>query len=181
MDNTIYTTKPEATTREVKEMAVYELLEELNIPYQRLDHEAAATIDDCQDIDKKLGIELCKNLFLCNEKKTRFYLLLMPGNKKFQTKELSKQINSPRLSFARADAMEKYLNITPGAVSIMGLMNDSEHQVKLLIDEDIYNSEYIGCHPCVNTVSLKINTKEMLTKFLKHVGHDYTLVTLTGE
>ena len=178
MDGKIYTTKPEASTREVKEMAVYELLEKLNIPYERLDHEAAATIADCQDIDEKLGIELCKNLFLCNEKKTKFYLLLMPGNKKFQTKELAKQINSGRLSFARADAMEKYLGITPGAVSVMGLMNDHENKVAVLIDEDVYNEKYIGCHPCVNTTSLKLRMDDVLTGFLKHTGHSYIVVRL---
>lgn len=178
MDGKIHTTKPDASVREAKEMAVYELLEKLDIPYERLDHEAAATIADCQDIDKKLGIELCKNLFLCNEKKTKFYLLSMPGNKRFQTKELSRQINSGRLSFAKADAMEKYLGITPGAVSVMGLMNDRENKVEVLVDEDIYNDEYIGCHPCVNTTSLKLRTEDVLTKFLKHTGHNYLVVTL---
>ena len=178
MDGKIYTDKPDSGGREEKEMAVYELLDELGISYERLDHEAAATIEDCYDIDKTLEIELCKNLFLCNSQKTVFYLLVMPGSKRFKTKELSNQIGSARLSFAGADEMVQLLNITPGAVSIMGLMNDHENKVNLLIDKDIYNQEYIGCHPCVNTASLKIDTSDVINKFLRHTGHEYTIVEL---
>lgn len=178
MKSTIYTEKPDQEGRPSKEMTVYELLDTLTIDYQRLDHEAAATIADCHDVDRILGIELCKNLFLCNSAKTDFYLLLMPGDKKFKTKELSSQIQSSRLSFADAQYMEQFLNITPGAVSVMGLMNDREHRIKLLIDRDVCEQEFLGCHPCVNTASLKIKTDDILTKFLPHTGHPYTVVTL---
>lgn len=179
MNNQIYTNKPADTKqRSEKEMRVYNLLDDLGIGYQRLDHEAAATIDDCHDVDKLLGIELCKNLFLCNSQKTDFYLLLLPGQKKFKTKDLSKQINSARLSFADGAYMEEFLDITPGAVSIMGLMNDKEQRVRLLVDKDVYDAEYLGCHPCVNTASLKIKTGDVLGKFLEHTGHDMTIVEL---
>lgn len=167
--------------REEKEMAVYRLLKELDIPYKRMEHEALATIEACRGVDEILGISMCKNLFLCNSQKTVFYLLLMPGEKKFKTKELSKQIGSARLSFGPAEYMEKYLNITPGSVSVMGLMNDKENKVNLLIDEDILNEEFLGCHPCVNTASLKVSTKDVITKFLPYVKHDYQVVKLTGE
>ena len=121
---------------------------------------------------------MCKNLFLRNQQKTCFYLLLMPGDKKFMTKILSKQLGISRLSFAEAEYMEEFLNITPGSVSVMGLMNDANHQVNLLIDQDILDAEYIGCHPCVNTSSMKIKTSDILEKFLKHTAHEYTKVTL---
>ncbi len=172
------TTKPSPEGRLAKEMAVYDLLEELHIPYERVDHEEAASIEDCHNVDKLLGIQICKNLFLCNSQKTAFYLLLMPGEKKFLTKDLSKQIGSARLSFAGAEYMEKFLNITPGSVSIMGLMNDREHQVKLLIDSDVLKDEYLGCHPCINTSSLKLKVADVLEKFLPFTGHDYTIVEL---
>ena len=159
-------------------MSVYDLLEELHIPYERVDHEEAASIEDCHNVDKLLGIQICKNLFLCNSQKTAFYLLLMPGEKKFLTKDLSKQIGSARLSFAGAEYMEKFLNITPGSVSIIGLMNDREHQVKLLIDSDVLKDEYLGCHPCINTSSLKLKVADVLEKFLPYTGHDYTVVEL---
>lgn len=172
------TTKPSSEGRLAKEMAVYDLLEELHIPYERVDHEEAASIEDCHNVDKLLGIQICKNLFLCNSQKTAFYLLLMPGEKKFLTKDLSKQIDSARLSFAGAEYMERFLNITPGSVSIMGLMNDRGHQVKLLIDKDVLKEEYFGCHPCINTSSLKLKMADVLEIFLPFTGHDYTVVEL---
>lgn len=173
--------KPSPKGRLYKEMAVYELLEKLEIPYLRLDHGVTATVEDCHDVDSKLGIHICKNLFLCNSQKTDFYMLMMPGTKKFKTKELSSQIGSARLSFAGAEHMEAFLDITPGSVSVMGLMNDKDNRVRLLIDRDILANEFVGCHPCVNTSSLKIRTKDILEKFLPYVKHDYTAVTLVGE
>lgn len=177
IDKTLHNSKP-TDERLEKEMLTYDLLEKLDIPFTRIDHEAAMTIDDCNEIDEALGIRICKNLFLRNNSKTDFYLLLMPGDKKFVTKDLTKQINCSRLSFAEGEYMEKYLNITPGAVSILGLMNDKEHSVRLLMDKEIYESEYFGCHPCVNTSSMKLKTKDILEKFLPYTGHEVTVVEL---
>ena len=167
--------------RQEKEIAVYDLLDKLHIAYQRTDHEKADTMEACNEIDKILNVIICKNLFLCNRQKTRFYLLMMPGDKPFKTKELSSQIGSARLSFAGEEDMQKYLNTLPGSVSIMGLMNDTENHVTLLIDKDILKDPFIGCHPCVNTSSLKIRTADILNVFLPAVHHDFTEVTLTGE
>lgn len=180
-DTTLYENIPDKEGRMQREMAVYELLEQLSIPFKRLDHEPMATIEACRGVDTLLGIHMCKNLFLCNTQKTAFYLLLMPGEKKFKTKELSKQIGSARLSFAPEEFMEEYLHISPGAVSVMGLMNDKEQHVKLLIDEDILQEEFLGCHPCVNTASLRLKTKDVLEKFLPFTAHTYQTVHLTGE
>lgn len=168
----------DTTGRLDKEIRVYDLLDELDIDYERVDHEKADTMEACSEIDDILNATVCKNLFLCNSQKTKFYLLMMPGEKKFKTKDLSAQINSARLSFASEEYMEKYLDITPGSVSVMGLMNDHEHNVRLLVDEDLLKGEYIGCHPCINTSSLKIRTKDIFEKFLKAVEHDMTIVKL---
>ncbi len=165
-----------------KEIRVYDLLDSLGIEYQRIDHEAAYTMEACAEIDKALaGAVICKNLFLCNRQKTQFYLLMIPGDKTFKTKELSHQIGSARLSFADAEDMEKYLDITPGAVSVMGLMNDTENAVRLLVDEDILKGEFLGCHPCVNTSSLRLKVADVFGTFLQAVHHDMTVVTLLGE
>ena len=180
-DATLYEDIPDSEGRREREMEVYRLLKSLEIPFQRMDHEPMATIEACRGVDEVLGIHMCKNLFLCNSQKTVFYLLLMPGEKKFKTKELSKQIGSARLSFAPEEFMEEYLHISPGAVSVMGLMNDKENRVNLLIDEDILKEEFLGCHPCVNTASLKLRTKEVLSKFLPFVGHTYRTVHLDGD
>ena len=164
-----------------REIRTYDFLDRLGIRYQRTDHERADNMEACNVIDAVLGVVICKNLFLCNRQKTAFYLLMMPGDKKFKTKELSKQINSARLSFAEPEDMLKYLDIEPGAVSIMGLMNDHGHAVRLLIDEDVLKGEYIGCHPCVCTSSLKLKTRDIVDRFLPATGHPYETVFLTGE
>ncbi len=183
VDPTLYDGRPaDESGRLPKETRTYDLLDTLGIPYQRLDHSAAATIDDCHDIDRRLGIDICKNLFLCNAQRTDFYLLMMPGHKKFKTARLSKQIGSARLSFAEAQYMEQFLDITPGSVSILGLMNDTDCRVRLLIDKDVIDHHpYIGCHPCINTSSLRIRTSDLLEKFLPYVNHPYTLVDLPWE
>lgn len=177
IDRTLYQGKPQ-NKRLPKEEAVYDLLDSLKIPYSRLDHDAAAHIEGCEEVGKILGVEICKNLFLCNRQKTDFYLLAMPGEKPFRTKDLSAQIESSRLSFADAEYMEKFLNVTPGSVSVMGLMNDREYRVKLLLDRDILQAEYFGCHPCINTSSLKLKTSDVLDKFLPYVNHSPTFVRL---
>ena len=163
-----------------KEVRVYDFLDNLGIEYQRIDHEAAMTMEACEEIDRVLGDDttICKNLFLCNRQETNFYLLLMPGNKPFKTKDLSSQIHSARLSFAKPEYMEEYLDITPGSVSVLGLMNDSEKKVQLLIDEDIMKEPYFGCHPCINTSSLKFTTEDLTTKIIPALGHDPITVNL---
>ena len=163
-----------------KEVRVYDFLDNLGIEYQRIDHEAAVTMEACEEIDRVLGDDttICKNLFLCNRQETNFYLLLMPGNKPFKTKDLSAQIHSARLSFAKPEYMEEYLDITPGSVSILGLMNDSEKKVQLLIDKDIMKEPYFGCHPCINTSSLKFTTEDLTTKIIPALGHDPITVNL---
>ena len=177
----LYQGRPaDMTGRQDKENRVYELLDRLGIAYERVDHEAAETMEACEEIDKFLApAVICKNLFLCNTQKTKFYLLMIRGDKKFKTKEISSQIHSARLSFAPAEKMEEYLDILPGSVSVLGLMNDKEHQVQLLVDEDVLNAEYVGCHPCVNTSSLRLKTSDIFNTFLKEVSHDYITVVLS--
>ena len=161
----------EVDGREEKEIRAYDLLDKLEISYQRIDHDAADTMEACEAIDKALNATICKNLFLCNRQQTEFYLLMMPGDKPFKTKDLSSQIGSARLSFATPEHMMKYLDITPGSVSVLGLMNDKENAVRLLIDEDVLDGEYFGCHPCVNTSSLRIKTSDLIEKILPRIEH----------
>ena len=161
-----------------KEIRVYDFLDSLGIDYQRVDHEPAMTMEVCAAIDETLEATICKNLLLCNRQATDFYLLMLPGNKVFKTSVLSKQIGSSRLSFASAEAMEQFLDITPGSVSVLGLMNDKENRVQLLIDEDVLKGEFFGCHPCINTSSLRLRMSDLTEKFLPAVHHTPRLVTL---
>lgn len=171
--------RPENTEGRLdKEIRVYDFLDSLGVTYERIDHEAAMTMEACEEIDRTLDAAICKNLFLCNRQETDFYLLLIPGDKPFKTKYLSAQIGSSRLSFAKPEYMEKYLDITPGSVSVLGLMNDHENKVQLLIDEDVLTDEYFGCHPCINTSSLKIRMEDLTGKIIPALGHEPKMVKL---
>ena len=161
-----------------KEQRVYDFLDGLGVDYQRVDHAPAMTMEACREVDEAMGTPMCKNLLLCNRQCTAFYLLMIPGDKVFKTSVLSKQIGSSRLSFAEGEYMERFLDITPGSLSVLGLMNDRENHVQLLIDGDALQGEYVGCHPCINTSSLRLRTRDLMEKILPAMGHDAVMVTL---
>ena len=156
----------------------YDFLDKLNIEYQRIDHEPAMTMEVCAEIDKALKAMICKNLFLCNRQETNFYLLMIPADKKFKTKDLSAQLSVSRLSFGKEEYMEKFLDITPGSVSVMGLMNDTDNNVRLIIDEDVFKDEYFGCHPCINTSSIRLRMSDLTDIILPAMNHTPTIVNL---
>ena len=161
-----------------QEESAFDLLEELGIEYDRVSSDPADDMDKCDEVANVLGVPVCKNLFLCNRQKTRFYLLCMPPHKVFKTKDLSKQIGSARLSFAPEDALWDLLHCTPGSATILGLSHDTEHRVRLLLDREVREAEYMSCHPCICTSTLKLKTADVLEKLLPHTGHDWTVVDL---
>lgn len=178
----IFTGRPEnCGERLAKEVRCYDLLDSLGIAYCRADHPAAMTMEACVQIDQAFGAEICKNLLLCNRQQTAFYLLLLPPDKPFRTSVLSKAIGSSRLSFASAEHMEAFLDITPGSLSVLGLMNDKENQVQLLIDEELLHQSVFGCHPCINTSSLCFSTEDLMQKLIPAMGHAPRIVTLPQE
>ena len=164
-----------------KEIKSYDLLDSLGIEYERADHEAAMTMEACLEIDRALGAKTCKNLFLTNRQQTAFYLLLIPGDKPFKTKDISAQIGSSRLSFGSHELMEELLDITPGSLTVLGLMNDLDHDVTLLIDEDVLRDEYFGCHPCINTSTVKFKTSDLVERLIPALKHRPTMVNLPSE
>ena len=177
-DPTVYRGREGADGRGGVEKRVYDILDRLGVAYWRMDHDPAATIADCERVDQTLGTSMCKNLFLCTRNLSQFYLLMLPGAKQFHTKDLTKQIGSSRLSFADAAHMEEFLSIRPGAVSCLGLLFDTKKRVELLIDRQLLEEPYIGCHPCVNTSSLRIATADLIDTILPYSGHGYRTVTL---
>lgn len=179
IDPTLYEGRPVADAdRASVERACYDLLDRLEIPYQRVDHSETPSIEACGAVEQVLGIEICKNLFLCNRQKTQFTLLLMPGRKAFRTKELSAQLGCSRLSFAGEDAMHELLGVTPGSVSVLGLMNDTQNRVRLVIDRDALAHPYFGCHPCRNTTSLRLRTEDLIGRILPALHHEPVYVCL---
>ena len=179
LDLTLYEGRPaDCTGRDAVETACYDFLDELGVPYRRADHDEAPSIEACAAVEKLLGASICKNLFLCNRQKTQFYLLLMPGDKPFHTKDLTGQLGCSRLSFAGEEPMRELLGVTPGSVSVLGLMNDTTGRVRLVIDRDVLAPAYFGCHPCRNTSSLRIATADLTGKILPALRHEPAYVTL---
>ena len=161
-----------------QEAAAFALLEELGMDYDRVSSDPADTMEKCAAVSEVLGVPICKNLFLCNRQKTQFYLLCMGPGKPFHTKDLSRQIGSARLSFAPEEALWELLGCTPGSATILGLMNDTEHRVRLLMEREVYEAEFLSCHPCICTSSLKLKTADVLQKLLPRTGHEVTVVDL---
>lgn len=178
VDEQLYHGRPTSEGRLDKELRCYDFLDRLGVAYDRADHGFANTIPDCAAVEAVTGVEICKNLFLTNRQQTDFYLLLMPGSKPFKTKDLSHQIGSARLSFASPEHMERLLDITPGSVSILGLMNDRENRVQLLIDRDLLRDEFLCCHPCINSSTLKLRMADVLDKLIPTFGNALTYVDL---
>ena len=179
----IHGSPADMTGRSDRERRAYAFLDGLGVPFERTDHpdRPATSMEVCAEVDAILGVHICKNLFLCNRQKTSFYLLIMPGDKPFKTKELSGQMGVSRLSFGDEDSMARLLDLHPGSVSVLGLINDKERRVQLVIDEDVLKEEYFGCHPCENTSSLRFATKELTEKILPALGIWPVIVHLTGE
>lgn len=179
----LHGTPADLTGRSMREIRSYEFLDRLKITFERTDHVSrpADTMEVCAEVDAILQVHICKNLFLCNRQKTQFYLLIMPGDKPFKTKELSSQLGVSRLSFGEPEAMKHLLDLQPGSVSILGLMNDLEHKVRLIIDEDVLKEDFFGCHPCENTSSLRFATQDLTGKILPALGVIPTFVHLIGK
>lgn len=179
---TIETGRPaDCSGRLEKECAVYDLLEQLNIPFTRADHPAAFTMEECEAVSQALHTPICKNLFLCNRQKTAFYLLLLPASKPFRTKEITAQLGCARLSFAGEEQLASLLHLTPGSATIFGLQYDTENRVQLVVDRDLLDEAFFGCHPCINTSTIRLSTSDVFNRLTHALHHDYTLVTLKGE
>lgn len=179
---TIETGRPaDCSGRPEKECAVYDLLERLDISFTRADHPAAFTMEECEAVSQALHTPICKNLFLCNRQKTAFYLLLLPASKPFRTKEITAQLGCARLSFAGEEQLASLLHLTPGSATIFGLQYDTENRVQLVVDRDLLDEAYFGCHPCINTSTIRLKTSDVFDRLTHALHHDYALVTLKGE
>ncbi len=162
--------------RQEKERKCYEFLEKIGIDYEVVDHEEASDMDKCLEIETVLGVKICKNIMLCNRQETRFFIFMMPGDKKYVTKDVSKKIGMSRLSFAKEEHLKDYLNVTPGSVSVLGLLNDIDNRVELVIDRDVIGQNHIRCHPCVNTSTLKIKTDDFLTRIIPALNKEALII-----
>ena len=161
--------------------SICRLLETLRIPYRMVEHPAAGAMEDLVAVEERLGVRICKNLFLCNRQKTVFYLLLIPADKRFKTSVVSKLIGSSRLSFGEEDKLYELLGVRPGSITPLGLVFDEAHQVNLLIDREVLALEEIGMHPLVNTASIAMKTEDLIKVYFPFTGHEPQILDIPGE
>lgn len=160
----------------MKKQKVYDFLDTLGIEYKNFDHEPLMSISQADELDKKMGVSIAKNLFLSTKHSTEFYLLLMQGDKKFNTGKVSKQVQVPRMTFGNDEKLLMYLDITPGSVSPLGLINDNDNNVNFLIDGDLLKEEYVAVHPNLNTSTVVLRVTDLLEKILPATNHTYRIV-----
>ena len=145
-------------------------LKNLGIDFLIKTHEPAETLEKCSEVEKSIDGKICKNLFLQTTSGNVYYLLMMSGEKKFVTKNVSKALGSSRLSFSSGNRMEEMLNTSPGSLSITSLIFDKGKAVSLAIDSDILKEEFICCHPCDCTATLKIKTSDITDILIPSLG-----------
>lgn len=171
-------TTPPSEKRNETETKLYQILKKLNIPFERVDNDVVETMEECREIDEKLGTEIRKSLFLCNKKKTSFYLVVLPADKQLDTAAMCAKLGLPKLSFASGELMEEHLGTRPGSASIMGLINDADDYVQLIMDQEVAEAEWFGCNPGTNISHLKLKTADLLKKFLPHIYHQAKIAEL---
>lgn len=173
----IRTTAPE-NIENPTEKKVFKTLDKLKIPYECVTNDVVEAMEECKEIDAKLGTEIRKSIFLCNKKKTSFFLVVMPAEKSLDTAALSSKIGVPHLSFAAPEYMQEHLGSLPGSASVMGLINDEDDYVQLIVDKEVADEEWFGCNPGINTAHLKMKTSDLLNKFLPHIRHKAKIMAL---
>lgn len=167
-----------AKGKNVTQDKVFDLLDQLKIPYECVENEVVETMEECKELDEVLGTEIRKSLFLRNQKKTAFFLVVLPAEKQLDIKELGKKLGAGKLSFASEEYMVKYLGCHPGSASVMGTINDEEDYVKVIFDKEVADAEWFGCNPGINTAHLKLKTRDLLNKFLPKIYHKAEIIAI---
>ncbi len=157
---------------------VYTKLNELNIQFDRVDNDTVEAMEECVEISNKLGAEIRKTIIVCNEKKTQFYLVVLPAEKRFDSKLFRDKMGCSRVSFAKAEDMQEILGVVPGSATIMSVINDKDNIVKVAIDKEVADSEFFACNTGENTRHIKIKTSDLLNVFLPNVNHEPTIIEL---
>ena len=173
----IYTSKPNSFKTELHEM-VYNTLEALEIPFERVDTDEAITMEDCVEIGKKLDTSIVKTLFLCNRQKTNFYLFVTTEDKPFVTKDFSRALEISRVSFASPEMLFDMLGTKVGSATALSCVFDKENKVKIILDKDAVSSEWYGCSDGTTTGYMKLKTEDLINKYLPFSNHIPTIIEI---
>ncbi len=160
------------------EKEVYGKLNELNISFDRVDNDVVESMEECLEIDKKLGTEIRKTIIVCNEKKTQFYLIVLPSEKRFDSKEFRNKMECSRVSFAKVEDMERVLGVLPGSATVMSVIKDNDNIVQVVIDKEVADEEFFGCNTGANTRHIKIKTKDLIDVILPNLNHEPKIIEL---
>jgi Ala-tRNA(Pro) deacylase len=163
-------------------MDIYQFLADHNIKYERYDHPPVFTCEEANRLCPKMPADAVKtkNLFLRDKKGQRHFLVTVDDKKAVDLKALKALLEVNKLGFASPDRLKKYLGLTPGAVTILGLVNDINQEVEVIIDEDVWTAMAMRCHPLVNTSTLIISQDD-IRRFLKLTGHDVQVLQVPSR
>ena len=164
--------------RPEKEQRVYEFLDELGIDYLYLDHQEEFSMGDAADADEAIGVVGAKNVFLRDKKRRNYFLILVNGTKRIDLKPISELTGIKKLTFCHEDDLDEVLGLTPGAVTPLGLLNDPEGRVQLIIDESLQDEELFAMHPCVNTVTIRMSNQDFMNTVIPAMGHEPIFVAV---
>jgi Ala-tRNA(Pro) deacylase len=168
---------PNSYKSHLQEM-VYELLKKLQISFERVNSDEAISMEDCIEINQKLDMKMVKTLFLCNSRKTEFYLFITTSDKPFKAKNFSHALGVSRVSFAPAELMEQILGVKIGAATVFGVLMDKENLVQVVFDKDVLLEEWYGCSDGTTTGYMKVKTKLIVNNFLTYAKHIPTVIEM---
>lgn len=160
------------------ETKTYEELTRLGIKFERVDNDPVEAMDECTEIAGKLGTEIRKTIVVCNRQKTQYYLVILPADKRFDSKRFAQMMQCARVSFASAEDMESILGVQPGSATVMSILNDTDNKVQVVVDKAVADEKWFGCNPGANTTHLKIKTNNLLNNFLPAEGHKPEIIVL---
>jgi Ala-tRNA(Pro) deacylase len=165
-----------ATYKSDLQKRVFGALNDLHIPFQRVDTDEAITMDDCVMIDQRLQMKMVKTLFLCNRQQTEFYLFITCGDKSFRSKDFSHALGISRVSFAPAEMLLTMLHTHVGAATVLSMLEDDDNRVKVVMDKDVTAEEWYGCSDGTTTGYMKLRTDDVMNVFLPFVHHQATVI-----
>ncbi|MBT2259785.1 YbaK/EbsC family protein (plasmid) [Priestia megaterium] len=171
----VYTMAPKKYSTPLQE-STYLALQQLNIPFQRVDTDEAITMDDCTLINNKLNMKMVKTLFLCNRQQTSFYLFITKGDKPFRSKDFSSALNIARVSFAPEELMKEMVGTKIGAATVFSALLDKNNNVQIVFDKDVMSEEWYGCSDGTTTGYMKVKTEQIINDFLPYTNHKVSII-----
>ncbi len=160
------------------ETKVYAEFKELGIDFKRVDNDEAISMEECVEISNTWGAEIRRTVVVCNRQTTNYYLVVMPADKRFDTKTFAHNMECARVSFASEEDMIKILGVSHGNASVVSILNDKDNMVQVVLDKDVADDEYFACNVGINTTHIMFKTDDLINKFLVKEEHNPKIIEL---